>query len=52
MTTLYRTFLERDPEPAGLDACESVLRNTLLQVINSGFVPSQEFQGLLPQVCG
>ncbi len=52
VTTLYRTFLERDPEPAGLDAWESVLRNTLLQVINSGFVPSQEFQGLLPQVCG
>ncbi len=52
VTTLYRTFLNRDPEPAGLDGWEGVLRNTLLQVINTGFVPSQEFQGLVPQVCG
>ncbi len=52
VTTLYRTFLNRDPEPAGLDGWESVLRTTLLQVIDAGFVPSQEFQGLVPQVCG
>src|SRR5206468_1575659 len=51
VTILYRTFLGRDPEPAGLDAWEGVLRNTLLMVINAGFVPSPEFQGLATALC-
>ncbi len=50
--TLYLTFLNRTPEPAGVDAWEAILRNALLTVINTGFVPSAEFQGLVPQVCG
>src|SRR5207249_5050600 len=51
-TVLYRAFLRRDPEEAGLDAWEAILRQTLLAVINTGFVPSAEFQGLVPEVCG
>src|SRR5437867_10192669 len=52
VTTLYRTFLNRDPEPAGLDAWEAILRDTLLQIINVGFVPSAEFQAQISTLCG
>ncbi len=49
---LYVTFLDRRPDEAGLDAWEGVLRQALLAIINTGFVPSPEFQGLVPLVCG
>jgi hypothetical protein len=49
---LYLAFLEREPDPGGWDAWESVLRGDLLGVINGSFVPSSEFQGRIPVVCG
>src|SRR5262245_20220097 len=51
ITTLYRTFLGRSPDTAGLDGWETILRGALLQVINAGFVPSPEFQGLAASIC-
>jgi hypothetical protein len=52
ITTLYWAFLDRDPDAAGLDGWEAILRTTLLQIINQGFVPSLEFQGLAASICG
>jgi Domain of unknown function (DUF4214) len=49
---LYRAFLGREPDRQGLFGWELVLRERLLAVINSGFIPSPEFQGLIPEVCG
>ena len=49
---LYRTFLGREADTPGLDGWESVLRAALLDVINAGFVPSAEFQSLIPAICG
>ncbi len=51
ITTLYRTFLGRDPDAAGLAGWETVLRTVLLQIINAGFVPSPEFQGRAANIC-
>jgi hypothetical protein len=48
---LYRTFLGREPDAPGLDGWESVLRASLLDVINAGFVPSAEFQSQIPELC-
>ena len=48
---LYRTCLGREPDAPGLDGWESVLRASLLDVINAGFVPSAEFQSLIPEIC-
>ncbi|MDE2058521.1 MAG: DUF4214 domain-containing protein [candidate division NC10 bacterium] len=52
VTVLYRTFLGRNPDPGGLDFWEGFLRTHLLEIINAGFIPSTEFQGLIPTVCG
>jgi len=49
---LYRTFLGREPDPVGWDGWESVLRGFLLGVVNGAFIPSAEFQGRIPLVCG
>ncbi len=52
VTILYRTFLGREPDGPGLDAWGLVLRTKLLDVINSGFVPSPEFQSNVGTLCG
>ena len=52
VTTLYRTFLAREPEPAGLEAWEGFLRAAWRDVIDGGFIPSTEFRGILRQICG
>ena len=52
VTILYRTFLDREPDGPGLDAWEFVLRTKLLDVINTGFVPSPEFQSNVGTLCG
>jgi hypothetical protein len=49
---LYRSLLGREPDPGGLDGWESVLRARLLRVLDEGFIPSPEFQGRIPRVCG
>ncbi len=51
VTILYQVLLDRQPEAAGVDAWEAVLRDNLMQIINIGFVPSPEFQGLLSTLC-
>lgn len=52
VTILYRAFLGREPEPAGLDGWEGVLRQHLIDTVQAGFVSSGEFQGKVPQLCG
>src|SRR5262245_61349977 len=52
VTILYHTFLMRAPDPAGLAGWDDVLANDMLAIINGGFVPSAEFQGLSASVCG
>jgi hypothetical protein len=52
VTTLYRTFLGREPEPAGLQGWEGLLRAAWRDVIDGGFIPSTEFRGILRQICG
>jgi hypothetical protein len=49
---LYKAFLRRDPDPSGLEGWESILRTKLLTVLDGGFIPSLEFQGRVPQLCG
>jgi streptogramin lyase len=49
---LYRAFLGREPEPAGLDAWTAVLGAQLLDVIDAGFLVSPESQHRIAQVCG
>jgi subtilisin family serine protease len=49
---LYRTFLGREPDEGGLAFWEGFLRTNLLGILHQGFIPSQEFQGFVPQVCG
>ncbi len=51
ITTVYRTFLGRNPDAAGLAGWETILRTALLQIINVGFVPSPEFQGRAANIC-
>jgi Domain of unknown function (DUF4214) len=51
VTVLYRTFLGRAPDPGGLDAWESILRQHLLNTVNGSFIPSTEFQGRIPGIC-
>src|SRR5262245_401747 len=51
VTTLYRTFLDREPDAPGLDGWGRVLTDSMLQVISMGFVPSPEFQGLSAALC-
>jgi len=52
VTVLYRALLGRDPDAGGLAYWESVLRQDLTGVIQTGFVPSTEFQSKIPQLCG
>src|SRR5437867_4364176 len=47
VTELYRTFLGRDPEPAGLAAWADLIRQARLAVAG-GFIHASEFQSLLP----
>src|SRR5262245_14119825 len=44
----YRTFLGREPDPGGQAAWVDVIRQARLSVPLRGFVPSREFQSLLP----
>ena len=48
---LYRTFLGREPDAQGLAGWESILRGHLLSIIDSGFLPSPEFAGVIRAVC-
>ncbi len=48
---LYQTFLNREPDPAGLDAWVGLLTEAMLEVINAGFLPSPEFQSLSAALC-
>lgn len=43
ITILYRAFLGRDPEPAGLAAWQSVLQAAIVAIVQAGFVPAAEF---------
>ena len=52
ITILYRAFLGREPDPAGLDNWEGILRRHLTDTVQAGFVSSGEFQGKVPQLCG
>lgn len=45
---LYRTFLNRDPDPAGLAGWTEFFRQTRLGIALHGFLPSAEFQRLVP----
>ena len=49
---LYRGILGRDPEPAGLDAWDRVIRSQLVDLIDAGFMASEEFGGRVPVLCG
>ncbi len=49
---LYRGFLGRDPDRVGLPFLNERLHADLLSMIHQGFIASEEFQGLVPQVCG
>ncbi len=51
VTILYRAFLSREPDPAGLDAWEGVLRANMFSVIDAGFLPSKEFKQHETEVC-
>lgn len=51
VTLLYQVLLGRPPDAPGVDAWEMVLRDNLMQIINRGFVPSPEFQGVLSTLC-
>ena len=48
VTLLYQTFLGRTPDPDGLAAWVNVLRQDRLSIPLQRLIPSQEFQGLLP----
>jgi hypothetical protein len=52
VTILYLTFLDREPDPGGLDGWELALRTQLSNVIENGFVPSGEFRARIPDICG
>jgi hypothetical protein len=52
LTVLYRAFRDGASDPAGLDGWETMLQDTLFQVVDAGFVSSTEFQQLVPQLCG
>lgn len=52
LQVLYRTFLGRNPDQVGLAFWEGPLRSNLLGILHQGFIPSEEFQGFVPQVCG
>lgn len=49
---LYRGFLSRDPDRIGLAFLNERLHADILSMIHLGFIASEEFQGLVPQVCG
>jgi hypothetical protein len=51
VSILYRTFLNREPDPAGLRGWQNVLQDALLDVINAGFIPSIEYQGQAAAIC-
>jgi hypothetical protein len=48
VTALYRGLLGREPEPAGFAGWVSVFRETRLAIATHGFIPSAEFQRVLP----
>jgi hypothetical protein len=48
VTALYRAVLGRDPEPGGLSGWTGVFRQARLSLATEGFIPSAEFQGILP----
>jgi len=50
ITVLYRTFLGRNPDPAGLAAWQSVLQATIVSIAEAGFVPAAEFN--VAALCG
>jgi hypothetical protein len=52
VTILCRAFLGRSPDTPGLDGWEGVLRNHFVATIEGNFVPSAEFQGKVPLLCG
>ena len=51
-TLLYRTFLDRDPDDAGLAGWTAFLDAALLDVIHHGFGTSPEFRTRIRTVCG
>ncbi len=51
VTILYLTFLGRGPDAAGLNGWVGAMTEAMLLVINTGFVPSAEFQGLSAALC-
>ncbi len=50
VTILYRTFLGRAPDPAGLAAWTTALQTALIGVVEGGFLPAAEFN--LAGMCG
>ena len=52
LAILYRAFLGRDPDPAGLDGWETALRATFIDVVRGAFLDSGEFQSRAARVCG
>ncbi len=48
VTVLYRAFLDRDPEPGGLAHWAQQFRTERVALANQTFIPSPEFQALLP----
>src|SRR5712691_2852426 len=48
VTLLYQTFLGRDPEPAGAAAWAQQFGAARLALAIDGFLPSREFQNLVP----
>ncbi len=51
VTILYNTFLRRSPDPVGLNGWVRIMTESMLVVINAGFIPSPEFQGLSAALC-
>jgi Domain of unknown function (DUF4214) len=48
VTLLYEAFLGRAPEPGGLAGWAEVFREDRVSLATGGFIPSAEFQGLVP----
>lgn len=48
VTALYRSFLDRDPDPGGLAEWVQQFRMARVNLANGGFISSAEFRNLLP----
>jgi hypothetical protein len=48
VTTLYRAFLDRDPDPGGLAGWVQHFRMARVNLANGPFILSEEFRNLLP----